>query len=124
MYKAGKTNVNADALSRNPVNFTESFCKIINNNRIFNPNNPEDAEAISTILEESDEEDEEDEDFKLYYSDDENLEDLLPDDNSTEESTATAQLLEEKEGRPQGSQIIEKALVHNSDNFSYNRIQT
>jgi len=26
VYKAGKTNVNADALSRNPVNFEETEC--------------------------------------------------------------------------------------------------
>ena len=63
VYKAG--NVNANALSRNPVNLEESTCKIvISHDRILNPNDPKDAEAISKILKESD--DKEDEAYNLY----------------------------------------------------------
>jgi len=78
VYKAGKTNVNADALSRNPVNLEETDCNVINYDKFLNPNNPKDAETISKMLEESDE-DEEDEDFELYLSDDEKFDDLSDD---------------------------------------------
>jgi len=67
IYKAGKTNVNADALSRNSVNFEEA--EYYQNQQSLNPNDPKDAEIISK-MEESDE-DEEDEDFELYVSDNE-----------------------------------------------------
>jgi len=73
VYKAGKTNVNADALSRNPINFGEVDCNVINHNKFLNSNNPKEAEIISKMLEESDE-DEEDE--KLYLSDDEKFDNL------------------------------------------------
>jgi len=78
VYKAGKTNVNADALSRNPINFGEADCNVINYNKFLNPNKPKDAEIISKMLEESDE-DEEDEDFELYLSDDEKFNNLSDD---------------------------------------------
>jgi len=81
VYKAGKTNVNADDLSRNPVNFEEADCNIIN--KSLNPNNPKDAEIISKILEESDK-DEEDED--LYVSDDEKIDETLSDDDLPDEN--------------------------------------
>ncbi|KAL6421668.1 hypothetical protein ACFW04_014483 [Cataglyphis niger] len=53
VYKAGKTNVNADALSRNPINLKEFDCKIIKK-RTLNPNNSEDAQLIAEMLENSD----------------------------------------------------------------------
>jgi len=40
VYKASKINVNADTLSRNPINFKEVDCNIINHNKFLNPNNP------------------------------------------------------------------------------------
>jgi len=40
VYKAGKTNVNADALSRNPVDFEETNCNVIKSNKLSNPNDP------------------------------------------------------------------------------------
>ncbi|KAL6421531.1 hypothetical protein ACFW04_014290 [Cataglyphis niger] len=48
VYKAGKTNVNADALSRNPINLEEFDCKIIKK-RTLNPNNSEDAQLIAEM---------------------------------------------------------------------------
>ena len=74
VYKAGKTNVNADALSRNPVNLEEVKCNVINPNRSLNLDDPKDQEMISRMIEETDEE-EEDENFELYLSDDEKDED-------------------------------------------------
>lgn len=69
VYKAGKTNVNADALSRNPVNLMETECNIIKD-KPLNPNNSQDAEKISRMLEESDDDGgSEDDDFHLYLSD-------------------------------------------------------
>jgi len=64
VYKASKTNVNADALSKNPVNFEEADCNIIKPNKRLNPNDPKDVEIISKMLEKSDE-DKEDENFEL-----------------------------------------------------------
>ncbi|KAL6261900.1 hypothetical protein P5V15_006986 [Pogonomyrmex californicus] len=72
VYKAGKTNVNADELSQNPVNFEEIECRVINKN-LFNSNDPENARKITETLEESDEE--ENENFELHFSNDENSED-------------------------------------------------
>ena len=45
----------------------------ISHNKPLNSNNPEDAEAISKMLEDSDEEDEENEDYTLYLSDDKKI---------------------------------------------------
>ncbi|KAL6256784.1 hypothetical protein P5V15_011725 [Pogonomyrmex californicus] len=81
IYKAGKTNVNADALSRNPVDFEETECKVINKN-LLNPNDPKNAARITEMLEESDEK--EDENFELYLSDDDKTEDALPDDDNVD----------------------------------------
>lgn len=78
--------------------------------------------TFAKILEESDAEDEEDNDFRLYLSDDENFEDLLPDNNSTEEDTETTQSVQGEEDTPRGSQIAERAIVHNPDNSNYNWI--
>ena len=112
VYKVGKTNVNADALSRNPVDLEEANCNIINHHKPLNLNDPKDAETISKMLEESDEEDEEDEDFKLYLTDDEPLEDLFPDDHP-EEDTNSASLTRRETEKPQGPQTMEKAITRN-----------
>jgi len=81
--------MNADALSRNPVDFKETNSNVIKSNKLLNPNDQKDAEIISKMLEESDEEPEEDEDFKLYLSDNEEFEDLLSNDNLPEKDTLT-----------------------------------
>jgi len=73
--KAAKTNVNADALFRNPVNLKKTDCNLINYDKFLNLNNPKDAEIISKMLEESDE-NEKDENFELYLSDDEKFDNL------------------------------------------------
>lgn len=119
VYKAGKTNVNVDALSRNPVNFEETTCKVINNSKLFNPNNPADVEAISKMLEESDEE-EEDEDFELYLSDDEQIEKLLP--NLPNENTDSIPFTPEELSESPSIQIEERALIH--DPPKYHKMQT
>ena len=113
VYKAGKTNVNADALSRNPVNLHEIQCKIIKQRRILNPNNPEDAEEISKILEESDNEEEqevEDDDLYLHYSDSEEIEDPISEQDLLIDNIDT-QVTEKSSDSP-GEQVIEKALIH------------
>jgi len=76
IYKAGKTNINANTLSRNLVNLEEINFKIINCNRSLNFDDSEDIEIISRMLEETDEE-EEDENFELYLSDNEKDEDQM-----------------------------------------------
>ena len=86
IYKAGKTNINADALSRNSVNLEEVNCKPINPNRSLNLDNPEDVEMVSRMLEETDEE-EEDENFELYLSDNEEDEGQMLDNNLSDENT-------------------------------------
>src|SRR5436190_20579113 len=80
VYKAGKTNVNADALSRNPIDLAETDCKIIKERKFLNPDNPKDTEIISKMLEEEEEE-EEDEDFHLHYSDTGEIENLISENN-------------------------------------------
>jgi len=70
IYKAGKTNVNADALSRNPINLEKVDCKPIGNKRFLKPADPRDAEIISELLGESDEEED---DYKLHYFDADSL---------------------------------------------------
>jgi len=62
------------------VNFEETDCNIIKRNKCLNPNDPKDAEIISKLLKES-VEDEEDENFELYVSDDEKIDEILPDDS-------------------------------------------
>jgi len=69
---------------------------VINCHKPLNPNDPQDAEIISKMLEESDEENEEDEDFKLYLADDEPLENLLLDDHSPEEGTNSTSLTQKE----------------------------
>lgn len=55
VYKAGKTNINADALSRNPVKKLEDEeCRVIRNRKLLNPNKPEDTDQISRWLEDDD----------------------------------------------------------------------
>ncbi|XP_020292805.1 nucleolin-like [Pseudomyrmex gracilis] len=79
IYKAGKTNVNADALSRNPVNLDEENCRVIKDQKRLNPNKSEDADQISKWLEDDDES--EDEEFELRYSDEEIEEPTLNNDD-------------------------------------------
>ncbi|XP_025161592.1 uncharacterized protein LOC112590101, partial [Harpegnathos saltator] len=63
VYKAGKTNVNADALSRNPIDSPSKDCKMINTRSKLNPNDPKDAEIIQRLLaEDSDTEESHEED--------------------------------------------------------------
>jgi len=68
-------------LSRNPINFEEADCNIINYNKFLYSNNPKNVEIIFKMLEESDK-DEEDEDFELYLSDDEKFINLSDDNLS------------------------------------------
>jgi len=123
VYKASKTNVNADALSRNPVNFEEAYCKIIKPNKRLNPNNndPKDAEIISKMLEESDE-DGEDENFELYVSGDEKIDETSPDDDIPDENFDSIPFTQEELCEPSKLQVTEKALIH--DLPKYDRIQT
>ncbi|KAL6255530.1 hypothetical protein P5V15_013870 [Pogonomyrmex californicus] len=113
VYKAGKINVNADTLSRNPANFEEANCKTITDRRILNPNEAKDAEIISKMLEESDEEEEteEDENFELYLSDDEQTENLLSDDNLFRDNTDSIPFTQEELDELPVQQT-EKALIH------------
>jgi len=120
VYKAGKTNVNADALSRNPVNFGEAACNIIKPNKRLNPDDSKDAEIISEMLEESDE-DEEDENFELYVSDDEKIDETTNDD-LPDENLDSIPFTQEELCEPPKLQIIEKALIH--DLPKCDRIQT
>lgn len=68
IYKTSKTNVNADALSRNPINLEEVNCEPIKKHKILNPENTKDAKIVSKLLEESDEKIEEDDEYKLHLS--------------------------------------------------------
>jgi len=106
--------VNADVLSTNSVGFEETNCNVIKPNKLLNPNEPKDTEIISKMLEELDEESEEDEDFKLYFSDNEELEDLLLNDNLPEKDTDSIQQksVQEKIEKSQESQIIKNASIH------------
>lgn len=69
-----KTNVNADTLSRNYVNFEEVKCNIISPNRFLNPDDLKDREMISKMLEETNDE-EKAENLELYLSNNEKDED-------------------------------------------------
>jgi len=111
IYKAGKTNVNVDALSRNPVNFEEADCNIIKPNKRLNPNDPKDAKIISKMLEESNE-DEENENFELYVSDDEKIDETSPDDDLPDENLDSIPFMQEELCESPKLQITEKALIH------------
>lgn len=89
-------------------------CKIINNSKLFNPNNPADAEAISKMIEESDEE-EEDEDFELHLSDDEQIEKLLP--NLPNENTDSIPFTPEELFKSPNIQIEERVLTHDPPKY-------
>jgi len=117
IYKADKTSVNADALSRNPVNFEKADCNIIKRNRRLNPNDPRDAEIISKMLEESDE----DENFELYVSDNEKIDETSLDDNLPDENLGSIPFAQEELCEPK-LQITEKVLIH--DLPKYDRIPT
>ncbi|KAL6264251.1 hypothetical protein P5V15_004340 [Pogonomyrmex californicus] len=113
VYKTGKINVNADALSRNPMNFENVNCKAIIDMRILNPNEAKNAEIISKMLEEPDEEEEieEDENFELYFSDDEQTENLLSDDNLFRDNTDSIPFTQEELDELLVQQT-KKALIH------------
>jgi len=64
------------------------------------------------MLEESDEEPEKDEDFKLYLSDNEEFEDLLPNDNLPEEDTDSIPYAQKEIEKSQESQIIKNVSIH------------
>jgi len=64
------------------------------------------------MLEKSDEKPEEDEDFKLYFSDNEEFEDLLPNDNLPEENTDSIQSAQEEIKKLQESQIIQNTSIY------------
>lgn len=109
-YKAGKTNVNADALSRNPVELEETDCKIAQNKRIYNPDLPEDAEAIARMLEESDTE-EEDDSFELPLLGESNKE-WFPEQTEMEEETDTIPFISRELPEPEPEQITETVQIH------------
>ena len=109
VYKAGKANVNADALSRNPVDYNETICNIIRHNKILNPDNPRDAEIIAEMLEETDEEDE---DFDLYLSDEDELENPLPVNDLHSEYADPTPLTPQETEEPQGSSRMKEKLTH------------
>ena len=79
----------------------------------MNPNDPKDAEMISKMLEELDEKNEEDMDFKLYLTDDEPLENLLLDYDSSKEGTNSIPFTQKKTEESQEPQAIEKATGRN-----------
>lgn len=122
VYKTGKTNINADALSRNLVNFEETECRIINENS-SNSNSSENTRKIAELLEESEEEEEEnfelrfsddenseDEDFELRLSEDEQFENMITGDNQHTDSI----LFSEQELNESPKILLtEKALIHN-----------
>ena len=64
VYKAGKTNVNADALSRNPIDFEEVDCKPIRKGRRKRRNSKVKKKAQEKINEK-----EEDHDYEFHLSD-------------------------------------------------------
>lgn len=79
VYKAGKTNTNADSLSRNLVNPVPENCKIIKNKHKLNSTSPDDAEYIQNLLEKDtdpEQSHDEDEDEDDYYSDFDNLDNI------------------------------------------------
>ncbi|XP_032690713.1 uncharacterized protein LOC116853662 [Odontomachus brunneus] len=79
VYKSGRTNVNADALSRNPVDLSSEVCKIINPKIKLNPTDPKDVEIIRQLLEKEDTEESEDEDIPhTYVHDDHPLSEIPP----------------------------------------------
>ncbi|KAL6427138.1 hypothetical protein ACFW04_008640 [Cataglyphis niger] len=129
VHKAGKTNVNADALSRNPINLEEFDCKIIKK-RTLNPNNSEDAQLIAEMLENSDsekeeeeeEEEEEDNDFHLYLSDIEDAEKVTSESNLLNNNSDTLPFTSAELDEPDYLTITEKALIHNP--YEPNKIQT
>jgi len=77
----------------------------------LNPNDPKDAEMFAKMIEESDEEDEEDENFKLYLTNDELLEDLLPNNPSEEDTNSTS--LTQKTEESHELRTMEKATTRN-----------
>jgi len=76
----------------------------------LNLDNPEDVEMISRMLEETDEE--EDENCELYLSDDEKIENQMPDNNLSDENTDSISFTHEELYEPLRLHIIEEALIH------------
>ncbi|XP_070167616.1 surface protein P113-like [Polyergus mexicanus] len=124
VYKAGKTNVNADALSINPVNIEEIDCKIIKNKKLLNPDNPKDARLIAELLEKSDSEEEEKEhdDFQLYLSDMEKNEEIIAESDLLNNNNDILPFTLTELNEPNHLSITEKALIH--DPPKQNKIQT
>ncbi|KAL6420401.1 hypothetical protein ACFW04_014528 [Cataglyphis niger] len=125
VYKAGKTNVNADALSRNPINLEEVDCKIIK--QTLDPNDPEDAQLIAEMFEKSDSEEEEkeekeDDDFHFYLSDIEDAEEVASGSNLINNNNNTLLFTSAELDEPDCLTITEKALIHNP--YKPNKIQT
>lgn len=103
IYKTSKTNVNADALSRNPINLEEVNCKPIKKHKILNPENTKDAKIVSKLLEESDEKIEEDDEYKLHLSNSEDndnyelfLSDAEEDENVVKNNTDSIPFIQEE----------------------------
>ncbi|XP_029675230.1 uncharacterized protein LOC115242829 [Formica exsecta] len=124
VYKAGKTNVNADTLSRNLVNIEGIDCKIIKNKKLLNPDNPKDARLIAELLEKSDSEEEEegDDDFNLYLSDMEENEEIIAESDLLNNNNDTLPFTQTELNEPDYLSITEKALIH--DPPKQNKIQT
>ncbi|XP_067207956.1 protein IWS1 homolog [Linepithema humile] len=139
-YKAGKMNVNADALSRNPINFEEVDCKPVRKGR----QKRKISKDAKTILKTQREFDEEEDNYKLYLSDsseeDDNYELRLSDteenddykshlsdseeenyelhfsdteenENAIKNNTDSIPFTQEELDEP-NQQIIERALIH------------
>jgi len=101
-------------LSRNPINFEEVDCNVINYNKFLNPNNPKDAEIISQMLEKTDEE--EDEDFELYLSDDERFDNLNLEEDLLDGNTDSISVTQEDLCESPKLQITEGVLIHDPPN--------
>jgi len=94
---------------------------VIRDKQILNPNDPKDAELINKMLEKSDEESE-DEDFTLYLSDNEKIEDLLPNDKIPDDNTDSISFTQEEMCELPRTQVVETALIN--DPPKLDKIQT
>ncbi|KAI4474702.1 hypothetical protein M0802_015487 [Mischocyttarus mexicanus] len=83
VYKAGKTNINADALSRNPVEVPQTTCHVVHGQRNL-ANNPD---KILELLNESDD-DIEDRTHDYYRDDIPDLSELKDDERMVAEDAA------------------------------------
>ncbi|KYM85828.1 hypothetical protein ALC53_04413 [Atta colombica] len=69
---------------------------------------------FTKMIEESDEEDEEDENFKLYLTNDELFEDLLPNNHPSEEDTNSTSLTQKETEESHELRTMEKATTRNT----------